>query len=222
MGPAQLKAGWMFWTPRPHDGLQMKYFWKLSILNPLLNQNLEEEGAEDPGDRHEDCNERSDLDVGQHSARRQNVCFVLSMNFQVLCETWSEEDKRQRSGWWWRPCSPDVIIMMTKMMRMVMRIITMQIWEKVRTIMINSKKNGKRRGHRTEMTTIMSIVLQLPGLPWWRWRRWPPSPCWSPQTACTWSRSAGWSRRWVKHIDSCEEEEEDDKPEPNDNDDENI
>ena len=80
MGPAQLKAGWMFWTPRPHDGLQMKYFWKLSILNPLLNQNLEEEGAEDPGDRHEDCNERSDLDVGQHSARRQNVCFVFSFN----------------------------------------------------------------------------------------------------------------------------------------------
>ena len=52
-----------------------------------------------------------------------------------------------------------VIIMMTKMMRMVMRIIIIQIWEKVRTIMINSKKNGKRRGHRTEMTTIMSIVL---------------------------------------------------------------
>ena len=47
---------------------------------PPLNQNLEEEGAEDPGDRHEDCNERSDLDVGQHSARRQNVCFVFSFN----------------------------------------------------------------------------------------------------------------------------------------------
>ena len=83
MSPAQLKAGWMFWTPRPHDGLQMKYFWKLSILNPLLNQNLEEEGAEDPGDRHEDCNERSDLDVGQHSARRQFFFFHWISNFYV-------------------------------------------------------------------------------------------------------------------------------------------
>ena len=102
MSPAQLKAGWMFWTPRPHDGLQVKYFMKTFTFQfhmfPLLNQNLEEEGAEDPGDRHEDCNERSDLDVGQHSARRQNVFFSFK-EFPILCETWSEEDKRQRSGW---------------------------------------------------------------------------------------------------------------------------
>ena len=37
----------------------------------FLKHYLEEEGAEDPGDWHEDCNEGPNLDVGQHSAMRQ-------------------------------------------------------------------------------------------------------------------------------------------------------